>query len=121
MKNLKLSVIGFLFLFACVVCIGARRGAANSIASEKSDAKQVYARSCARCHGADGRGETELGKSYGAPDLTDAAWQRKVSDKRLIASVTNGRENMPAFGKRLSQEEIAALVAYVRTFKASDK
>ena|SRR5579883_3528993 len=118
MRNVKLTVVAFVFLFACAVCVGVRRGAAaNSSAAEKPDAKQLYARNCARCHGADGRGETELGKAYGSPDLTDADWQRKVGDKRLTASITNGRENMPAFGKRLSHEEIVALVAYVRTFK----
>jgi len=51
------------------------------------------------------------------PDMTDAAWQRRRSNARMIASVTNGRGQMPAFKKKLTRQEIAAAVAYVRTLK----
>ena len=36
---------------------------------------------------------------------------------RMIASVTNGRGEMPAFKRKLSRQDIAAAVAYVRTLK----
>ena len=47
--------------------------------------------------------------------MTDPAWQRQRSNARMIASVSNGRGQMPAFKKRLTRQEIAAAVAYVRT------
>ena len=70
---------------------------------------------CAVCHGDDGRGQTEEGKKKGARDLTNAKWQDKVDDGRLIRSVTKGHDKMPAFEKKLSADEIKALVAEVRT------
>jgi len=91
----------------------ARRGKSSAVASGRS----VYASNCARCHGADGTGHTTMGEMTQARDLTDAAWQSRRSAARMIASVTNGRGEMPAFKRKLSRQEIAAAVAYVRTLK----
>ncbi len=82
-----------------------------------SAVKALFAQNCARCHGADGRGQTELGALYGAQDLTDAKWQKRYSDKRFARSIARGRGGMPSFAKKLSPEEIKSLVAYVRTLK----
>jgi mono/diheme cytochrome c family protein len=83
-----------------------------------ASAKVLYIENCARCHGADGRGETPMGKLFEAKNLADAVWwkRERVGDKRLFASIRDGRNQMPAFGKKLSKEEIAALVALVKTF-----
>jgi len=40
-----------------------------------------------------------------------------VSDEHIFNVITNGRKKMPAFGKKLSKEEIDALVDYVRKLK----
>ena len=79
--------------------------------------RSVYTANCARCHGADGQSHTSMGEMTEAPDLTDAAWQSRRSNARMIASVTNGRGEMPAFKQKLSRQEIAVAVAYVRTLK----
>jgi mono/diheme cytochrome c family protein len=81
------------------------------------DAAQLYAKQCASCHGKDGRAKTIKGKLKHARNLTDAEWQEKVSDERIFNSIMNGKEKMPAFGKKLSQEQIEALVTYVRAFR----
>ncbi len=80
-------------------------------------AKKLFTQNCAKCHGADGRGETEAGEILGAPNFTDTKWQASVNDKRLMVSVLHGRGGMPAFEKKLSRKEITALIAYVRAFK----
>jgi mono/diheme cytochrome c family protein len=81
-------------------------------------AESLFQQNCARCHGADGRGETTLGKIYGAPDFTESEWWREhKSSKEQFSVVTYGKGGMPAFGKKLAKEEIASLVAYVRRFK----
>jgi mono/diheme cytochrome c family protein len=81
----------------------------------------LYQNNCARCHGADGRGDTPLGHTYNAPDFTDREWWRKhsniTSTTSLTALVVRGKGGMPAFGKKLSRTEISRLVAYVRRFK----
>jgi cytochrome c553 len=94
-----------------------RRNSSPVSSAQLARAKTVFAQNCARCHGADGRGETALGKELEATNLTDAEWHKKVSDKRLIQSVTRGRAAMPALEK-LSTDDITALCAYVRTLKS---
>ena len=83
-----------------------------------ASARVLFIENCARCHGADGRGQTPMGRVFAAKDLTDAGWwkRERVSEKRLAASIRDGRDQMPAFGKKLSKEEINALVALVKTF-----
>jgi mono/diheme cytochrome c family protein len=81
----------------------------------------LFRNNCARCHGADGRGDTPLGHTYNAPDLTDPEWWQKHSNitnsASLVAIVSHGKGGMPAFGKKLSRTEISGLVGYVRRFK----
>ena len=89
---------------------------AGSVVADKS-AQELYAQNCARCHGADGRGQTEAGKTYDTPDIADAKWQRRHSDKKIAGKISKGGGGMPAFGKKLSQKESNELVRYVRTLK----
>ena len=81
-------------------------------ADERSENWQT---NCSVCHGDDGRGQTEEGKKKGARDLTNAKWQDRMEDARMIRSVTKGHDKMPSFEKKLSADEIKALVAEVRT------
>ena len=85
-------------------------------AAVAADARsENFQTNCSVCHGDDGKGQTEEGKKKGARDLTNAKWQDKVDDGRLVRSVTKGHDKMPAFEKKLSADEIKALVAEVRT------
>jgi len=81
----------------------------------------LFRNNCARCHGADGRGDTPLGHTYKAPDFTDPEWWQGHSNitnsARMISIVSRGKGGMPAFGKKLSHTEIRRLVGYVRRFK----
>ena len=81
----------------------------------------LYRTNCARCHGADGRGDTPLGHTYKSPDFTDPEWWRKnsniTSTAKLSEIVRRGKGGMPAFGKKLTRTEIRLLVGYVRKFK----
>jgi mono/diheme cytochrome c family protein len=82
----------------------------------------LFDEKCARCHGTDGRGKTATGEMLGVPDFTDEEWWKEgKSGKRLVTSVTEGRDGMPPFGKKLTSEEIAALVAYVRRFNKAGR
>lgn len=69
---------------------------------------------CTVCHGSDGKSNTEEGKKRNARDLTDPRWLASVSDSRLEGSIRRGRDKMPAFGRKLSNEQIKALVAEIR-------
>jgi mono/diheme cytochrome c family protein len=95
---------------------------ATSAAVYGADAKENYEKHCAKCHGPDGRGQTRMGKQAGAKDYTDAKVQAEMDDAKAFTSVKegqkiNGKEAMKPFGDKLSEEEIKALVAHMRTFK----
>jgi len=81
------------------------------------EVKATFDSKCASCHGKDGRAKSLHAKHVHARDLTDAAWQGNVSDERLFNSISNGKGKMPDFKKKLSEDQIDALVRYVRQLK----
>ena len=89
----------------------------NSATIVPGDAKTAFEAKCATCHGKDGRGKTFKGKLTHARDMTDGQWQNDVTDERLFNSISNGRNKMPSFKKKLSEAQIDELVAYVRRFR----
>ena len=87
-----------------------------------ADAKTNWANNCAQCHGASGKGDTKMGKMLNAMDLTDAKKQASFTDAQAATAIKdgikqNGKTIMKAFGGKLTDDEIKALVAYVRTLK----
>ena len=107
-----------LFAFAAVAASGESAPAdSRKGKSQIEKGREVYTANCARCHGGDGMSRTSMGQMTEAPDLTDASWQSRRNAARMIASVSNGRGEMPAFKRKLSRQDIAAAVAYVRTLK----
>ncbi|HEX8817392.1 MAG TPA: cytochrome c [Terriglobales bacterium] len=81
-----------------------------------ADGADTFKAKCAMCHGADGAGQTGMGKSMGLKDLGSADVQ-KQSDADLTATITNGKGKMPAYGSKLSADEIAGVVKFIRTLK----
>ena len=68
---------------------------------------------CAMCHGPDGSG-SEVGKSMNVPDLRSPVVQ-KLADAELAQVISNGKGGMPSFKNSLSEGQIHALVAYIRS------
>ena len=85
-------------------------------AAKAKEAKRVFKQKCTKCHGQDGAG-SNYGAIVGATNLTDPEWQQRVDDKRLVNSIKHGRGQMPAFGEKLTEDQIASLVMYVRTLQ----
>jgi cytochrome c6 len=89
-----------------------------SIANAAQDAgPDLYKTKCAGCHGADGKGATAIGKAASIRDLGSAGVQGQ-SDAALTEIIASGKGKMPAYGKSLKPEQIASLVAYIRTLAA---
>ena len=78
-----------------------------------ADGDAVFKGRCTGCHGADGKGKSAIG----TPDFTSAKTQSGISDADIIDTITNGRKGtiMPAWKSKLSDEEIAAVAAYLRS------
>lgn len=83
----------------------------KSAASSVNAAELFGAQKCTGCHGADGKG-----KLKGAPDFSDAAWQKKQTDTEMVEAIKKGHKPMPAYEDKFSTEQINALVSYVRAF-----
>jgi mono/diheme cytochrome c family protein len=85
---------------------------------ETTQTPALFKERCARCHGEDGRGQTVIGRMVDAPDFNDESWwDEEKSERRFVRSITEGKGEMPAFGKKLTRPEIKALAAYVKTFR----
>ena len=96
--------------------------AASAMSVRAADAKTNWGANCAQCHGKNGAADTKMGKQLNAKDLTDPKVQAAFSDAKATQSIKegvkeNGKTTMKAFGGKLSDDEIKALVAYVRTLK----
>lgn len=109
MKNKQLAlVVVLLALPASVACA--------------TDAKALYEQGCAKCHGSGGKGETRMGKKFGAKDYTDPKVQDALTDEAAFKATKEGYKDKEGKllmkpTKRISDEDIKALVAYMRPFK----
>lgn len=82
----------------------------------------LFKQYCAKCHGEDGKAETAKGKQLMARNFTDPEFQASKTDAQLMKTVTNGEEDMPPFGKKLTKEQIESLVKNdVRRFAPKKK
>ena len=96
---------------------------ATAVSVSAAEVKENYAKHCAKCHGEDGKGDTKMGKKVGIKDMTDAKVQAAFTDDKGLKSVKygvkgdDGKTKMKAFGEDLSDDEIKALIAHMRTFK----
>ena len=105
----KLIVIGVALLIAGAVSVRA------------ADAKENWEKNCTKCHGADGKGKTKMGEKVGVKDYTDAKVQASLKDDAMLKAIKEGvkdgeKTRMKAV-EGLSDDEMKALVTYVRAFK----
>jgi len=98
---------------------------AHPIPKTAAPVQRAYLSNCASCHGANGHGSWRATVFLVRPgDLTDRKVMAQISDDYLFGLIKNGgatigKPGMPAFGYHLTDNEIRALVAYVRTLSAS--
>lgn len=106
----KILILAAVFGFAAAYTAGA------------AEAKENWDNLCAKCHGADGKGDTKMGTKLGCKDFTDAKVQADIKDDAAFKALKEGLKNddgktlMKPFDA-LSDDEIKALVAYVHTLK----
>jgi mono/diheme cytochrome c family protein len=85
-------------------------GAVLFAADKAEHPSALFKEYCIKCHGEDGKANTPKGSQLMARDFTDEEFQSSKTDAQLIETVTKGHEDMPPFGKKLSQEQIQSLV-----------
>jgi cytochrome c oxidase cbb3-type subunit 3 len=78
----------------------------------------IFAKNCVSCHGADAKGNKELG----APNLTDKIWIYGGDKKDIVAQIHNPKLGaMPAWGERLDPEIVKMLTIYVYELGGGEK
>ena len=95
--------------------------AVSALTTRAADAKATYEKQCAKCHGKDGKGQTLMGKKQGAKDYTDPKVQEALKDDVAFKAIKEGYKHdgkqVMKPSEDLSDDEIKALVAYMRKFK----
>jgi mono/diheme cytochrome c family protein len=110
-----------------IILLAAMFGFAAALSAKAADAKENYANLCAKCHGPEGKGDTKIGIKLGAKNLTDAKVQAEMKDEDAAKAIKDGikdnegKTKMKAFvtgaETPLSDDEVKALVTYVRSLK----
>jgi cytochrome c6 len=103
-KSFVIVLVAMLILIAAPAAFAAPDGGA------------LYKAKCASCHGPDGGGMTPMGKSMKLRDLRSPDVQ-KQTDAELYKLTADGKGKMPAYKAKLTEADITALVAYMRTLK----
>ena len=86
-----------------------------------ADLKTNWDKHCLKCHGADGKGNTKMGKQSGVKDYTDPKVQAEMKDDNALkiikeGIVEKGKKKMDPYADKLSEQEMKDLIAYMRTF-----
>jgi mono/diheme cytochrome c family protein len=87
---------------------------------------ELFSRHCTSCHGSLGKGDGPVA-SYWAElpkDLSDPLRQDRLSDGEIFRQISTGhivegKEIMPAFAARLSEQDRWKIVLFVRTLRAA--
>lgn len=106
-----------------IILLAAVLGFTAAISASAADATDNWTTICAKCHGADGKGQTKMGQRLGVKDFTDAKVQADLKDDAMTKAVKEGLKD--ADGKTLmkpfdtlTDDEVKALVAYVHGLKS---
>ena len=84
--------------------------------SAMTEGRTLFVRmNCSGCHG--GRAGGGMG-----PSLRDVDWRYGSTEAQIFSSIAEGRaEGMPAWGTRISDDQIWKLVAYVKSLRTPDE
>jgi mono/diheme cytochrome c family protein len=97
-----------------VICCFAASIATPALAQDAG--ADTFKSQCALCHGADGLGDTQIGKMLKAASFKDPAII-KTPDATLVAIIKSGKDKMPSFAGKLTDDQIKAVLAYIRTLE----
>jgi mono/diheme cytochrome c family protein len=83
---------------------------------------KLFRSQCVTCHGADGKGQTTIGKQLGMKDWKDGKTLKALTDDQIRKTIregikgSDGKERMPPF-KKLTDGQVGALIRHVRSFQ----
>jgi mono/diheme cytochrome c family protein len=102
--NFRIAVLGVLSLSLAVPAIAQQGGEAT------------YKAKCAMCHGADGTGNTPMGKNMKLRSFKSAE-DMKATDAELFKQTKDGVGKMQGYAGKLTDAQINDVVTYIRTLQ----
>jgi len=101
-------------VLAALVCLA---GCRDQIAGGRADGAAIFSEVCARCHGPEGEPDAANVARLGVKPLTSENVQHQLSDDDIRHQILRGSENkqMPSFAGALSEAQVDAVIAHVRT------
>ena len=92
------------------------------MSTQAADVKANWEKHCQKCHGADGKGQTKMGRQSGVKDYTDPKVQEEMKDDKAVTIikggiVENGKKKMDPYRDKPTDDEITPLIAHLRSFK----
>lgn len=84
--------------------------------SGEANGEATYKSKCAMCHGADGLATSPMAKAMSVPSVKSEAFG-KLSESEMVAATTNGKGKMPAYKGKLTDEQIRAVIGYMRSME----
>ena len=126
-------IAGIAFTFVCLASISARTPGGNPEAKKLKNpvkaspesiatGKELYAKNCRACHGADAKGEGPAAPKDSHPsNLTDQEWTRGSSDGEIFAVLRDGagpKFIMRGYKARMTDKELWSIVNYLRSISA---
>jgi mono/diheme cytochrome c family protein len=116
--NRTRKLASFLFAISTLAFVPA---AARAQGTDPATA-QLWEAKCSKCHGIDGKAQTKAGAKWKIDDFTTAKWQKEMGDAEVRKTVLGGlrtkkgQVKMPSFKDKLTDDQITALIGYVRAF-----
>ncbi len=109
---------GTLLAAACVMV-----GAMSSTSLAAEDGKALYTKNCVACHGASGKGDgpaSKMLKPSPKPFDTALKGESEADIEKIIkegGKAVGKAASMPPYGKKLNEEQVKAVVSYIKSFK----
>lgn len=102
-----------LLLLACLSCREDPMPEADGKTRDVAAGQRIFLRKCASCHGIRGDGKTITAGRFPYANLIDGVWRSDGSPAAIERQIRQGRDPMPKFEGKLTDEEIRQTVTYV--------
>jgi mono/diheme cytochrome c family protein len=86
----------------------------NQLSVFAADGSEIYKQRCNRCHGPKGDGKGDIGKFMNPPPGDFKIGLKNLSDEQIEDAIKNGKGGSPAFKNTLSEDEIEAMIRYIK-------
>ena len=104
------------WLAIAVLAVGCSEEAlpeADARGGDVAAGRVIFERKCARCHNGNGDGQTPVAGRFPYANLVDGVWRSDGTAEAIERQIRRGRDPMPSFEKKLTDEQIRQTVEYV--------